>query len=172
MQDVENLFLEVGKAIDERDISGAKNLLEEILFIDPGYGRAHNHLGWIYETKIKDFKRAKRHYELAIKFCQKTYPVVYVNFGYLLIEFGELEYAEAVIEEGITVSGSDKATLLYQKGKIAEHRQNYIEALRTYQLAQKTNFNKDFHGLLLNEIARVQSKMSFWDKLKLQFARF
>ncbi len=171
MQDVENLFLEVGKAIDERDISSAKELLEEILFIDPGYGRAHNHLGWIYETKIKDFKRAKRHYELSIKFCQKEYPVVYVNFGYLLIEFGELENAENVIEEGLSVPGSDKATLLYQKGKISEHKQNYLQAFRTYQLAQKMNFNKDFQGILLNEIARVQSKMSFWEKLKLKFIR-
>ena len=167
MQDVENLFLEVSKAIDDRDITSAKELLEEILLIDPGYGRAHNHLGWIYETKIKDFKRAKRHYELAIKFCKGTYPVVYVNYGYLLIEFGEWDSAEKIIEEGLLVPGADKATLLYQKGKIAEHRQNYVQAFKTYQLAKKMNFNKDFHAMLLNEISRVQSKMSFWDKLRL-----
>ncbi len=166
MQDVENLFLEVGKAIDDRDISGAKDILEEILSIDPGYGRAHNHLGWIYETKIKDFKRAERHYQLAIKFCNGTYPVVYVNYGYLLIEFGELEKAEKIIEDGLMVQGADKATLYYQKGKIAEHQQNYVQAFRTYQLAQKMNFNKDFHAMLLNEIGRVQSKMSFWDKIR------
>lgn len=169
MQDVENLFLEVGKAIDDRDISVAKALLEEILLIDPGYGRAHNHLGWIYETKIKDFKRAKRHYELAIKFCKGTYPVVFVNFGYLLIEFGDLEEALKIIEEGLLVPGADKATLFYQKGKIAEHQQNYVQAFRTYQLAQKMNFNKDFHTMLVNEMNRVQHKMGFWDKLKLWF---
>ena len=169
MQDVENLFLEVGKAIDVRDISVAKALLEEILLIDPGYGRAHNHLGWIYETKIKDFKRAKRHYELAIKFCKGTYPVVFVNFGYLLIEFGDLEEALKIIEEGLLVPGADKATLFYQKGKIAEHQQNYVQAFRTYQLAQKMNFNKDFHTMLVNEMNRVQHKMGFWDKLKLLF---
>lgn len=169
MQDVENLFLEVGKAIDDRDISVAKALLEEILLIDPGYGRAHNHLGWIYETKIKDFKRAKRHYELAIKFCKGTYPVVFVNFGYLLIEFGDLEEALKIIEEGLLVPGADKATLFYQKGKIAEHQQNYAQAFRTYQLAQKMNFNKDFHTMLVNEMNRVQNKMGFWDKLKLWF---
>lgn len=169
MQDVESLFLEVSKAIDERDISVAKDLLVEILSIDPGYGRAHNHLGWIYETKIKDFDRAKRHYELAIKFCKGTYPVVYVNYGYLLIEFGLLDEAEKVIEEGLLVRGADKATLNYQKGKIAEHQQDYVQALKIYQLAQKLNFNKDFHSMLLNEIGRVQSKMSFWDKLKAKF---
>ena len=70
MQDVEILFFEVSKAIDQHNIGAAKQLLDEILLIDPGYGRAHNHLGWIYETKIKDFKNAQRHYELAIKFCK------------------------------------------------------------------------------------------------------
>src|SRR5690606_41844103 len=157
MQDVENLFLEVSKAIDDRDITSAKELLEEILLIDPGYGRAHNHLGWIYETKIKDFERAKRHYKLAIKFCKGTYPVAYVNYGYLLIEFGQLEEAEKTIEEGLKVKGADKATLYYQKGKIAEHRQDYVRALKTYRQAQKLNFNKDFHPILLNETGRVLS---------------
>lgn len=164
MQEVENLFLEISKAIDERDLSGAKLLLEELLSIDPGYGRAHNHLGWIYETKIKDFQKAQRHYELAIKFCQGTYPVVYVNYGYLLIEFGHLEEAEKVIAEGLTVDGADKATLYYQKAKIAEHRKDYIKAYKTYLEAKNLNFNKDFHGLLLNEIGRVQMKMNFWQK--------
>src|SRR5690606_27729163 len=130
MHEVENLFLEVSKAIDERNISAAKELLEEILSIDPGYGRAHNHLGWIYETKIKDFDRAKCHYELAIKFCKGNYPVAYVNFTYLLIEFGEHEEALELIREGLTVKGSDKATLQYQKGKIAEHRQDFKFALK------------------------------------------
>lgn len=169
MQDVENLFLEVGKAIDERDMSGAKDLLEEILSIDPGYGRAHNHLGWIYETKIKDFDRAKRHYSLAIKFCNGTYPVAYVNYGYLLIEFGHLEEAENVIEEGLQTNGADKSTLNYQKGKIAEHRQQYKLAVNQYQYAQKLCFNKEFFTLLENEIKRVKSKMSFWEKLSLKF---
>lgn len=169
MQDIENLFLEVGKAIDERDISAAKDLLEEILSIDPGYGRAHNHLGWIYETKIKDFERARRHYGLAVKFCKGTYPVVYVNFAYLLIEYGHLEEAEEIIEEGLTIKGADKSTLHYQIGKIAEHRQQYKKAVDYYKQAQKLSFNKDFHSMLTGELNRVQSKLGFWDKLLLKF---
>lgn len=168
MQDVENLFLEVGKAIDERDMSGAKELLEEILSIDPGYGRAHNHLGWIYETKIKDFEKAKQHYHLAVKFCKGSYPVAYVNYGYLLIEFGYLEEAEIIIAEGLSVPGADKATLNYQKGKIAEQRQDYKTALLYYRYAQQICFNKDFFSLLDNEIIRLKSKMGFWDKLRLK----
>lgn len=82
----------------------------------------------------------------------------------MLIEFGHLEEAEKVIAEGLTVDGADKATLYYQKAKIAEHRKDYIKAYKTYLEAKNLNFNKDFHGLLLNEIGRVQMKMNFWQK--------
>lgn len=169
MYEVENLFLEVSKAIDERDLSQAKHLLEEILNIDPGYGRAHNHLGWIYETKIKDFKKAKLHYELAIKFCKGTYPVTYVNYAYLLIEFGHLELAEKIISEGLEIRGADKSTLLYQKGKVNEHKFNFTKALKLYLEAQKVCFNRDFFALLESEIERLKLKMNFWQKLLIKF---
>lgn len=168
MQDVEILFLEVSKAIDEHNIGNAKELLEEILLIDPGYGRAHNHLGWIYETKIKDFKSAQRHYEYAIKFCDGNYPIVYINYAYLLIDYGHFDQAEEIISQGLDIPGADKATLFYQKGKIAEHKQQLNLALKTYQYAYRLNFNKDFLAVLNIEINRVKSKMNFWEKLKLK----
>lgn len=168
MQDVENLFLEVGKAIEEHKISEAKNILEEILSIDPGYGRAHNHLGWIYETKIKDYAKAQRHYELAIKFCRGTYPIVYVNYAYLLIEFNHFEKAKTIIEEGLKIEGSDKATLKYQQGKIQEHLQNYYLSYQLYNTALKLNFNKEFHQFLQQEITRLKTKMNFIEKLRIR----
>lgn len=168
MQDVEILFLEVSKAIDQHDIGAAKQLLDEILLIDPGYGRAHNHLGWIYETKIKDFKNAQRHYELAIKFCKGSYPIVYINYAYLLIDHGQFDKAEKIIAEGLNVSGADKATLYYQKGKIAEHKQNFLKALKLYQHAYQLNFSKDFQSILKIEIQRIESKMNFWQKLRVK----
>lgn len=166
MYEVENLFLEVTKAIDEHNISSAKEILDEILWIDPGYGRAHNHLGWIYETKIKDFEKAKMHYELAIKFCKGSYPIVYVNFGYLLIEYGYFQEAEKIIEEGLKVNGIDKSSLIYQKGKIAEHNLNFILAYRLYKNSLALNFNREFQKQLLNEISRLKIKMSRWQKLQ------
>lgn len=168
MQDVEILFLEVSKAIDQHNIGTAKQLLDEILLIDPGYGRAHNHLGWIYETKIKDFKSAKRHYELAIKFCKGSYPIVYINYTYLLIDHGHFEKAEKTIEEGLRIPGADKATLYYQKGKIAEHERNLIKALKLYKHAFQLNFSKDFQSVLKIEIHRIESKMNFWEKLRVR----
>ncbi|HUH34535.1 MAG TPA: hypothetical protein VL022_01760 [Moheibacter sp.] len=172
MQDVDTLFLEVSKAIDEQNLAEAKTLLEEILTIDPAYGRAHNHLGWIYETKIKDFERAKMHYEFALKFCQDTYPVVYLNYGYLLLEHGQLDAAEKIIAKGLTVQGVDRSTLYYQKGKVAEQRMQLNRALDYYQQAYRMNVSKDLESLLSIEINRVKSKLSFWEKMKIKLGIF
>lgn len=165
MTQVEIYFLEAIKAVDKDELGLAKNLLEDILLIDPGYGRAHNYLGWIYETKIKDFEKSELHYNLAIKFCEGNFPIVYINYAYLLIEFGHLDKAEKIISEGLMVRGADKATLFYQKGKIAEHRLKFKHSLKLYTQAQKLCFNRDFFAFLNSEIERVKSKMSFWQKL-------
>lgn len=172
MQDVENLFLEVGRAIEGSDIASAKDLLEEILLIDPAYSRAHNHLGWIYETGLEDFEKAKRHYKLAIKFSNGDYPVVYVNYAYLLIKFERFEEAEEIIEEGLKIKGADYAALIYQKGKIAEAKGKYTEACRYYILAGKLSFSKDFILMLDQEIDRVKIKMNFWQKLLVKIGNF
>lgn len=168
MQNVENLFLEVSRAFDEQDLSEAKHLLEEILMIDPGYGRAHDHLGWIYETKIKDFDKAKFHYELAIKFCEGSYPNTYINYAYLLIEYGHYDDALKIIQEAETVSGVDHAILFYQKGKIAEHQLEFLQAHRAYRKSDQLSFGKDFRELLKTEMERVRSKMNIWQKLILR----
>lgn len=171
MQNVENLFLEVTRAIDEQNLSEAKNLLEEILAIDPGYGRAHDHLGWIYETKIKDFDQAKMHYELALKFCRKTYPFTYVNYAYLLIDYGHFERAMEIIEEGHTVQGIDRAVLFYQTGKINEHQMNFLKAFQFYKKAEKASVSKDFLQFIQNEQIRLKSKLNFWQKLQIRLQK-
>lgn len=169
MQDVENLFIEATKAIDDSDLSVAKTLLEEILMIDPGNSRAHNYLGWIYETRLKDFEKASRHYELSIKFGKSDYPVVYVNYAYLLIEFDYYEKALEIIKLGLKVQGADKATLIYQIGKIAESNQNFFEALEMYKQSRMLSFSKDFMNMLENELERVYSKLNFQQKIRAKF---
>lgn len=168
MQDVDSLFIEAGRAIDESDLVAAKSLLEEILMIDPGYSRAHNYLGWIYETRLKNFEKAKRHYELAIKFSQGDYPVVYVNYAYLLIEYDCYEDALTIIEDGMKIKGADRATLIYQKGKVAESLQEFTEAYRLYNYSRKLSFNKDFMNLIDMEIERLFAKLSFCQKIKVK----
>jgi hypothetical protein len=48
-------FLRADDLIRDNKISEALKLLESIILEDPGFGKAHNHIGWIYETKLSVF---------------------------------------------------------------------------------------------------------------------
>lgn len=164
-ENVESLFLEVNKAIDQKNLSDAKELLEEIIMIDPGFGRAHNHLAWIYDTEFKHFEKAKKHYELAIKFCKGDYPVSYVNYAYLLIDFEYFDEALRVIDEALQIKGSDKATLYLQKGKIYENKKQRKKAYKFFKEAKLHTYNKEFEVYINKEIRRIERKLSFFEKL-------
>jgi tetratricopeptide (TPR) repeat protein len=66
--DLEEKFLTADRLISENRLSEAAKTLEEILAEAPDFGKAHNHLGWLYETKFKNLQRAEEHYRLALKF--------------------------------------------------------------------------------------------------------
>ena len=51
---LDELFFEADQMIAEKNFSDAINTLESILIEAPDYGKAYNHLGWIYETKYKE----------------------------------------------------------------------------------------------------------------------
>lgn len=172
MQNVDSLFLEAGRAIEEQNLPSARNLLDDILMIDPGHYQAHNYLGWIYETKLKDFEKAKRHYELSINFSNGKFPIVFVNYAYLLIDYGFYEEATDIIDRGLKIQGADFSTLVYQKGKIAELLQDFPTAYRLYKMSMKLSLSKDFMRMLDNEVERVRTKMNSWQKLKIKLANF
>ena len=165
MNNVEILYLDANKLVEQNELSLAYDALYDILEIDPGYGRAHNYLGWIYETKIKDFHKAKKHYELAIKFCQDTFPVVYINYIYLLIDHDDLREAENLIEKARNVQGVDFATLFYQKGKIWEDRLKFRKAYFYYNSAKIRSNNNDFVRMMILEMERIHHKMSLVEKV-------
>jgi tetratricopeptide (TPR) repeat protein len=66
--ELEEKFMDADNMIKDNYIAEAVRLLNEILAEAPDFGKAHNHLGWIYETKIKDYDKATEYYRLALKF--------------------------------------------------------------------------------------------------------
>ncbi len=71
--DLEEQFLMADGLISENRLSEAAKLLENILLDAPDFGKAHNHMGWLFETKFKNLQRAEEHYRLALKFNPHNY---------------------------------------------------------------------------------------------------
>ena len=132
----EGYFLDAEKYIHEGDIKAAKQLLEELLAIEPAYGPAHNHMGWIYHTKLTNYTMAAKHFKLAQRFAPR-YPAGYMNYIYLLAEIGNYQEMSRVMEQAVTVPGIDKSILAYEYAKCFEAKADWKWAKHYYKEAIK-----------------------------------
>src|SRR3546814_560350 len=105
--DLEEKFLKADALIGENRLSEAAKLLENILLDAPDFGKAHNHMGRLFETKFKNLQRAEDHYRLALKFSP-DYTAAYYNYAYLLSSLRKFDELEALLKECINVPGIDR----------------------------------------------------------------
>lgn len=162
----ENLFFEADQLIDENKIIEAKEVLLDLLSDYPDYGRAHNHLGWLYTVKFNNHKKAKYHLELAMKFAP-DYQGVYGNYSYLLVEMNLYDemilFGNKVLKNGI----ADQAAVYNKMAQGYELKGDLMSAYKHYKLSTVGAINNQFLNDLYASIHRVKGKMNIFQKLKL-----
>lgn len=160
---VEEYFLQVEKHFEYGDYSDGKKVLEDILEMEPGYGRAHNHLGWLYYTKFDDFKRAGYHFRLGIKFAPE-YPATYLNYSYLLNYTNKHDKLKQLVEQALKIEGVNKCTLYSELGKSFEKNGLYEEAKESYKDALKFSMTKEEMDYLKQNMERIKTKKGMFNK--------
>lgn len=164
----ENQFIKADSLISEGNSADAKELLEEILSQYPDFGKAHNHLGWIYYNKLSDYERGLYHYKLDIKFDPK-YPAPYINCTYLLIDIGRYAEAKEHINFALaTLENADNSSYNSELGRMAEYESQYTDAYNFYKEAKRNALNPNFIDNMKANMKRVKDKMSIFEKLKLK----
>jgi tetratricopeptide (TPR) repeat protein len=131
--ELEEKFYEADKMINDGRISDAAHLLEAILAEAPDFGKAHNHMGWLYETKFKNLTKAEEHYKFALKFSPE-YPAGYYNYAYLLSTLRRYEELDTLLDEAIKVPGISYSTLYNEYGLMNEALGKYEEAIHYFKL--------------------------------------
>lgn len=160
---IEELFLKVDDFFSRGEFTDGKKLLEDILEHEPGYGRAHNHLGWLYYAKLDDYVKAEYHFKLAIKFAA-DYPAGYMNLTYLLNYLNRYDELVKHIETALNVGGTVKSVLYNELGKAHEMNGYYAEASKAYKAAIRFSLNKDEMASLNENLARVKNKVSLFER--------
>ncbi|WP_288956211.1 hypothetical protein [uncultured Polaribacter sp.] len=162
----EDLFFEADNLIDDNKIKEAKEVLLDLLNEYPDYGRAHNHLGWLYSVKFNNHTKAKKHLELALKFSP-DYQGVYANYAYLLLEMNKydelINFGKKYADKGV----ADAGTIYNKMAQAFELKGEYLEAHKYYKLAVKGAINNQFMEELYASINRLKSKMNIFQKLSL-----
>ncbi|MBX7095094.1 MAG: hypothetical protein K1X56_10245 [Flavobacteriales bacterium] len=157
---IEELFLEADRALDEGNMAEGKKLLEEILAEEPSFGKAHNHLGWLYKTKYQDYKTAEKHFRLALKF-DPEYAPTYFNYAYMLRDLGRLNELEEILQRAEKIEGTNKSAVYDEFGSLFELRSDYTNAIRYYKKAIALSLNDKVIADLRLHIKRCRKKQHF-----------
>lgn len=155
--DLEEKFLNADKLISENHLGQAAKLLEEILEEAPDYGKAHNHLGWLFETKFKNLQRAEEHYRLALKFSP-DYAAAYYNYCYLLSALRKFDELERTLEHAIKVSGISYATIYNEYGLLREVQGKLDDAIHYFKLHIMNSFDAKNIETAAESIKRCERK--------------
>lgn len=170
-REIEELFLDADKAIDEGNFATGKKILEELIHEEPCYGKAHNHLGWIYKSKYNDYKTAENHFRTAIVF-EPEYPHTYLNYAYLLREIERYEDLEEVLKDALTIRGTNKAAVHDEFGSMYELRKDYNAAIKSYKKAIELSLNDKAVEDYMNNIKRCKLKKKIFYRMFTFFNKF
>jgi Tfp pilus assembly protein PilF len=155
--DIEEKFLLADQLISESKLSEAAKMLENILEEAPDFGKAHNHMGWLYETKFKNLTRAEEHYRLALKFSP-DYTAAYYNYCYLLSSLRKFDELEKLLERAIGISGISYATLYNEYGLMREMQGELDDAIHYFKLHIKNSFDGKSIDSAADSIKRCERK--------------
>jgi tetratricopeptide (TPR) repeat protein len=133
---LDEMFFEADALIAEKKVVDAVSLLEGILNEDPSYGKAYNHLGWIYETKYKDYTKAEHFYRKCLEYTP-DYPAVYINISVVLSHLGKWEDLDKILGSALKVPGVDKGTIYNEFGIMNELQGKFQNAVDFYKMAIK-----------------------------------
>lgn len=133
-QRLDDLFFEADMLIKEKKITEAISVLEAILVEAPDYGRAYNHLGWIFETQYRDFIKAEDMYKRCIA-LDPNYTPIYLNTSILLSTLGKYDEQKELLAKALTVPGIDKPGMYNEMAIACEMQGQYDEAMAHYKTA-------------------------------------
>lgn len=155
--ELEEKFMDADNMIKNNYIAEAVRLLNEILAEAPDFGKAHNHLGWIYETKIKDYTKAEEHYKLALKFTP-DYAAAYYNYAILLSTLRDYTALENLLNEAMKVKGINYATIYNEFAIMFEAQGKYNEAIKNYKLYIQSSYDNKMIETAAESVKRCERK--------------
>ncbi|MCD9188683.1 MAG: tetratricopeptide repeat protein [Pyrinomonadaceae bacterium] len=130
----EELFAQADRLLNDGIIMEAVEKLSQILKRNPKFGKAYNHLGWVYETKYKNSARAEEYYQAAIRYAPH-YNAAYLNYSYFLSNLGRFDDLKAHLDRVSQIPGIAKDTIANEYAIMYEMQGNLSQAMDYYQKA-------------------------------------
>lgn len=146
--------------IKEGKLSDAIEVLNEILADDPLFGKAHNHLGYIYETKIRDYAKAEEHYKIALK-TAPDYAASYYNAAILFSTLKKFDALKDLLTNAENVPGINKSTINNEWGIMYEALGEYGKAIEYYKKVVTGTYDNKTLDIAMESVKRCEKKKNF-----------
>jgi tetratricopeptide (TPR) repeat protein len=130
----EEMFAQADRLLNEGLTIEAVEKLSQILKRNPRFGKAYNHLGWVYETKYKNAARAEEYYKAAMAYAP-NYNASYLNYAYFLSNTGRFDELKNHLDKVSDIAGIAKDTIYNEYAIMYEMQGNPQAAVDYYQKA-------------------------------------
>jgi len=135
----------------------ASNKLEQIINTDPNFGKAYNHLGYLYEVKFKDYEKGETLYKLCLEKAP-LYPSVYYNYAILLSTLGKWDELKDLLDTAMNIPGITKSTIYNEYAIMYEQQGNLDLAIENYRQAGLSTLDKGVLERAKTSIERCKMK--------------
>ncbi len=155
---LEMLFYEADLDIKAGKFDQAVDKLNQILKEDSSFGKAYNHLGWLYETKFKNYEKAEYYYKICLE-KSPEYPAIYTNLSIFISTIGKYDELKKILERSLTIPGVDKSKMYYEFGIMYEKQREFEKAIKYYTDCAKDTLIQTILKNATDGIERCKSKM-------------
>ncbi len=129
---LEEMLHKANDEIKNGSYDNATNILEEIIDMDPDFGKAYNHLGYLYEVKFKEYEKGETLYKLCLE-KSPMYPSVYYNYAVLLSTLGKWKELKELLDTAMNIPGITKSTIFNEYAIMHEQQGQLDEAIEYYK---------------------------------------
>ncbi|MBA4053149.1 MAG: hypothetical protein C0490_00400 [Marivirga sp.] len=153
---MEKFMTEAEALLVNNQIENGLELLNNLLYEEPGYGSLHNHIGWAYMYYTADVLKAERHLKLAIHF-DAGFMAPFLHLGNLYIRMARYNEALQYFEKGLTKQNANRVAFLEGMAHAYELKREYAKAIKTYKEALVSTVGFE-SGNLVEGIKRCRKK--------------
>lgn len=158
---MEDMFMEADRLISEQKIGEAFTKLSAIIQEMPNFGKAYNHIGWIYETKYKDYPNAEKYYKQAIEYSP-DYHAGYYNYAIVLSTLQKWEELTNLLDRALKVPGINKGTIYNEYAIMYEAQGKYQQAIDSYKQYAANTFDSKLLDAAKDSIERCKKKVEIF----------
>jgi tetratricopeptide (TPR) repeat protein len=153
----ERQFMYADDIIKEKRIDEAMTVLQQINIDYPTFGKAYNHLGWIYETRLSNLQKAEECYKLSIRYMPNYLPAYY-NYAVVLSTCKRYTDLENLLQAAQKIQGVNMGTIYNEYALMYEAQGYYEEAIGYYKKYITQLYNDDSIAAAVKSIERCRKK--------------